>query len=168
MSGLLRNLRVLSCSPLHPGKARPLEATTATFWATPFDCGLKILKSDKYFQFVESAQIDYLLKIGKFFSLLGAGISFVNLAQLAKFTAPIPMFSRVQISTRLIFANEKCAYFSHVFAVHGVRSAEVLVKVKFKRRGITIKPSEVLSQSFTTTPGSVQSWEVALSAPSEA
>lgn len=80
----------------------------------PWDAGLRVLKSDKYLQFAESAQLDYLVKTKLFSVLLSKGISFVNAAQCIKFVKPIGMFKRVQINTQVIYSDTKFVYFEHV------------------------------------------------------
>ena len=140
------------------------EATVARFWITPFDGGLRVLKSDKYLQLAETAQIDYLLKVGKLFSIVRSGTSFVNVAQLVKFSRPVPIFSRVRVETRLIYSDEKCAYFSHALHTAGGKAAQVLVKMKFKKGRMTLAPSTFLAASFAAMPVEVRNWEPALEA----
>jgi acyl-CoA thioesterase FadM len=162
VSGLLRNIIALLVGMFaHAGKAAG-DVTVTGFWVTPFDGGLRVLKSDKYFQFAETAQVDYLMKIGMLFALVRSGTSFVNVAQLVKFSRPVSIFSRVRVETRLIYADGKCAYFSHVVHAAGTRAAEVLVKMKFKKGGRTVPPSRFLSASFATMPPEVQIWESVL------
>lgn len=140
------------------------EVAMTNFWVTPFDVGLRVLKSDKYLQFAETAQIDYLMRVGVFFSVLRSGTSFVNVAQLVKFSRPVAIFSRVRVETRVIYADERCAYFSHSVHAAGSKAAEVLVKMKFKKGRRTISPSTYLSTSFATVPLEVRNWEPALEA----
>ncbi len=162
MSGLLRNLIAFCVGLLAYARNTTAQVTMARFWVTPFDAGLKVLKSDQYLQFAETAQLDYLLKTGQFFPVLWSGASFVNVAQLVKFLRPIPVFSVVRVETQLVYANEKCAYFSHVLFAKGQRAAEVLVKMKFKKGRLTVPPEAFLPLPFTAVPASVQAWESAL------
>lgn len=162
MSGLFRNIVTFIVGLLGYASKATGEVTVTSFWVTPFDGGLRVLKSDKYLQFAESAQIDYLMKIGKLFSVLRSGTSFVNVAQLVKFSRPVSIFSRVRVETRLIYADEKCAYFSHRVHAAGGKAAEVLVKMKFKKGHMTVAPSTFLSTSFGTAPVEVRNWEPAL------
>ena len=75
------------------------------FWVTPLDCGISTLKSDKYLQFAEAAQVDYLAKTRLFHTLLRDGLRFVNASQLVKFSRPVGMFQRVRIETAIVFAD---------------------------------------------------------------
>ena len=162
MSGLLRNVIAFFVGLFGYGTKAVDDVTVITFWVTPFDSGIRVLKSDKCLQFAETAQVDYLLMVGKFFTLLRSGASFVNVAQLAKFSRPIAVFSRVRVETRLIYADGKCAYFAHSIQAKGEQAAEVLVKMKFKKGSITVPPVSFLPISFTAVPAKVLSWQPAL------
>lgn len=168
MSGLLRNLIALLLGLFAQRSSSASDTVQTCFWVTPFDAGVRLLKSDKYLQYAETAQLDYLLKVGRFFSVLRSGASFVNVAQQVRFMRPIKLFSWVQVHTRLLYADDKCAYFCHGLHTHGVLAAEVLVKMKFKKRGITLAPSLFLDVHFVDVPEQVRNWEQALqTAPAE-
>ncbi|PTQ70042.1 thioesterase family protein [Pseudomonas sp. GV071] len=168
MSGLLRNLIAVVIGLLRQGRHGVADTVFSHFWVTPLDAGLKVLKSDKYLQYDETAQFDYLLQIGQFFPVLRAGASFVNVAQQVQFLRPVPLFSRVRVATRVLYANEKCAYFGHRIYAKDALAAEVLVKMKFKQGRATLAPATFLACSFTEMPAQVQRWEVALQTPSTA
>jgi len=68
VSGLLRNLIAFVIGLFAYGSKAVEDATEVKFLVTPFDGGVRVLKSDKYLQFAETAQVDYLLKTGKLFS----------------------------------------------------------------------------------------------------
>ncbi len=121
MSGFLRNLIAFFLDLFAQGSKAANDVTTVWFWVMPFDTGIRVLKSDKVLQFAETAQIDYLLKVGQFFSLIRSGVAFVNLAQVVTFARPAVMFSRVRVETRLMYADEKCAYFSHTMHAGATR-----------------------------------------------
>ena len=162
MSGLLRNFITFLLGLFAFGSKAIGEVTTISFWVTPFDSGLRVLKSDKYLQLAESAQIDYLIKVGKFFKIVQSGASFVNVAQLVKFAKPVSIFSRIRVETQLLYADEKCAYFAHLmYSRHG-QVAEVLVKMKFKKGRITVAPNLFMPLSFAKVPKKVLSLESAL------
>ena len=164
MSGLLRNLIAFVLGLFAP-RARAANDTVVTwFWVTPFDAGVRVLKSDKYLQYAETAQLDYLIRIGQLFPVLRSGAGFVNVAQQVRFLRPIKLFSRVGVETRLLYANDKCAYFLHALYSGGTLAAEVLVKMKFKRGGRTLTPATFLACSFAEVPPQVRSWESALQA----
>jgi acyl-CoA thioesterase FadM len=162
VSGLLRNIIALIVGMFGYASKAAEEVTVTSFWVTPLDGGLRVLKSDKYLQFAETAQIDYLMKVGMLYTLLRSGISFVNVAQLVKFSRPVSIFSRVRVETRLIYADEKCAYFSHAVHAAGSKAAEVLVKMKFKKGRMTVAPSTFFSTRFANVPVEVRNWEPVL------
>tara|TARA_R110002124_G_C8688192_1_gene492788 strand:- start:57 stop:527 length:471 start_codon:yes stop_codon:yes gene_type:complete len=132
------------------------------FRITPFDCGTSVLKSDKYFQLAESAQLDYLIKTGIFTKLRSDGVSFVNASQLIKFMKPVGVFKRVRVETRIFYADEKFAYFSHAIFLGDQQCGQVLVKMKFKAGSLTIPPSEILGQFELDTPTHLQTWNQTL------
>ncbi len=134
------------------------------FLITPLDCGIRTLKSDKYLQLAEAAQIDYLVRTGLFQRLLRDGVRFVNASQLVKFSRPVGMFQRVRMETAIVFADDKCVYFSHVLSWGAHRHGEVLVKMKFKKGALTVRPSDLIDHAFTAKPASIDSWDLALAA----
>ena len=162
MSGLIRNLLTLLQALLMRDTADFQTRVVTHFWVTPFDSGLHILKSDKYLQFAEAAQLDYLIKTKLFGTLIRGGLTFVNLAQLVKFSRPIAMFRRVRMETAIVFADDKCAYFSHQLFIGSHHHGEVLVKMKFKRGPITVPPAELIDHSFTVKPVQIDTWDRAL------
>jgi acyl-CoA thioesterase FadM len=162
MSGLLRNFITFLLGLSAYGSKTIGEVTKLSFWVTPFDSGIRVLKSDKYLQLAEAAQIDYLMKVGKFFKIVQSGASFVNVAQIVKFVKPVSIFSRIRVETQLIYADEKCTYFAHVMYSRQEQVAEVLVKMKFKTGRITVAPSVFLPISFEIVPEKVQGLESAL------
>jgi acyl-CoA thioesterase FadM len=164
VSGFARNLLALLKALIASGSYNPWTLVTSHFWVTPLDCGTRILKSDKYLQLAEAAQLDYLVKTGLLGKLLRRGLRFVNASQLIKFTRPIAMFARVRVQTQVVFADEKCTYFSHCLFVGARQHGEVLVKVKFKSGSITVRPSELIGQGTSPKPPRIQAWDQTLEA----
>jgi len=164
VSGLLRNIVAFLIGLFAYGSKAVYDVTEIKFLVTPFDTGVRVLKSDKYLQFAETAQVDYLLKTGKLVSILRSGATFVNVAQLVKFIRPVSIFARVRVETELIYTDEKCAYFSHTMHCKSGPAAEVLVKMKFKKGRITVPPLTFLPASFAVVPAKVQGLEPALAA----
>lgn len=164
MSGLLRNLLTLLQAFLSREVVSPQSRVITHFRVTPFDCGISTLKSDKYLQLAEAAQLDYLVRTRLFHTLLRDRLRFVNVSQLVKFSRPVGLFQRVRIETAVIFANNKCVYFSHALFLEDQQHGEVLVKVKFKKGSMTIRPSELINHAFTAKPACIDTWELALEA----
>lgn len=162
MSGLIRNLITFIVALLSRRRFDTQSKITCCFRITPFDCGVSVLKSDKYFQLAESAQLDFLVKTKVFNKLRAEGLSFVNVSQLVKFMKPVGVFSRVRIETRIAFTDEKCAYFSHSIFLGDHQYSEVLVKMKFKQGAITISPADVLGKFEWGKLPYLQSWNQTL------
>lgn len=162
MSGLIRNLLSFFIGWLGSGSTKHNETTLRRFFITPFDCGIRSLKSDQYFALAESAQVDFLLKTGLFFELIKSKVHFVNLAQMAQFSKPVPVLSLLQVQTQVIACDDKCAYFSHAFSLSGVHVAQVFVKMKFKQAGLTIPAKQFFPQCSQTLPSQLTAWNSAL------
>ena len=58
MSGLWRNLLTLLIAVFKRDFAILQSGCSCIFWVTPFDVGIRTLKSDKYLQIAEAAQLD--------------------------------------------------------------------------------------------------------------
>lgn len=167
MSGLLRNLIAVLIGLCRYATKTPGDSTLCHFWVTPFDSGIRVLKSDKYLQYAETAQLDYLLQVGRLFSVLRSGVGFINVAQQLRFLRPVPLFSRVRVQTQVLYADEKCAYFIHDLHTAKGLAAQVLVKMKFKKGRATVAPATFLDGPFGQMPVQVQRWEMALQAAVE-
>jgi predicted aldo/keto reductase-like oxidoreductase len=133
MSGLIRNFITLFGALLSRGLFNAQSSITCYFFITPFDCGVSVLKSDKYLQLAESAQLDFLVKTKLLGKLRSEGLSFVNSAQLVKFMKPVGVFKRVRVETKIVFTDNKSAYFSHAIFLGEHQHSDVLVKMKFKK-----------------------------------
>jgi len=164
MSGLLRNLLTLIGALRHHRSADPQSRTVTRFLATPFDTGIATLRSDRYLQMAESAQLDYGIKTGLLRLMLRQRYSFVNASQLVRFARPVRLFDRVAVTSQVIHADAKCAYFQHVFTVGCLVHADVAVKMKFKKGRLTVNPGELLGDFTGPKPAWLQHWDDALAA----
>ena len=164
MSGLLRKFLTILFALWRYNTALPLARTSAWFFITPLDTGIATLKSDKYLQIAESAQVDYMLQTGLIKKSLVSGYSFVNAAQMVKFIKPIRLFRRVRVETQAVFADSRCAWLSHGFFVGEVCHAEVLVKMKFKNGPVTVAPGQMFGAFAGEQPMWIQRWEESLAA----
>lgn len=162
MIGLTRNLVTLVQAGFSGRDCTPQRRLTSRFRVTPFDVGIRVLKSDRYLQFAEAAQLDFMVRTRCAAPLIRAGIGFVNASQLIKFAKPIALFQRVDVDTAIVFADEKCAYFSHTLRVQGAPHAEVLVKMKFKQGRQTVSPREVFGECPGDKPAHLVAWDQAL------
>jgi acyl-CoA thioesterase FadM len=162
MAGLLRNLIALLLALFAPRTTHARPVTTCHFWVTPWDTGFRILKSDRYLQLAEAAQADYLVKTRLLMTLVRGKVQFVNLAQLVRFSRPLPMFSRVRVESTVVYADAKCAWFSHSFWRGGERHADVLVKMKFKQGRLTLPPARFVDGAGGDKPAYLADWDRAL------
>lgn len=163
MSGIIRNLLTFLLA-LFAARTDSRSRVTSHFWVTPLDSGTRVLKSDKYLQLAEAAQLDFLVKTRLLGKLLRGGLHFINASQLVKFARPIGVFRQVRVETVIIYADAKCAYFSHAMFVGGQQHGEVLVKMKFKKGALTCPPSDIMDARFESKPPYLQSWDQALEA----
>ncbi|MFZ3002755.1 MAG: thioesterase family protein [Undibacterium umbellatum] len=172
MSGLIRHiftvlLGLFSCR--FGRKCTGVANRVCTyFWIGPWDTGIKTLKSDKYFLLAESAQLDFVIRTGLLAPMLASGTAFVNVSQLVSFMRPVRLFQRVRVDTRIMYANEKCTYFSHEIYTHDTLHAEVLVKMKFKRGSLSVEPFALLQIRFDEPPAQLLAWDQTLQAMASA
>ncbi|MBA1272023.1 thioesterase family protein [Stutzerimonas azotifigens] len=160
MAGLLRNLLVLILALLHQGSVRPAERLVTRFRVTPLDIGLSRLKSDRYLQLTEAAQLDFLMRTGLIGMLIRNRYNFVNASATVRYTRPITLFSKVSVASRVVYSGPRFAYFEHRFEVSGVEHACVLIKMKFKQGRQTIEPSRILGPvGATDKPEHLQRWD---------
>ncbi len=164
MAGFLRNFLALLLALFAPRSTDARPVTTCHFWVTPWDTGFRILKSDRYLQIAEAAQADYLIKTRLLTTLVRGGIQFVNLAQLVRFSRPLAMFQKVRVESEVVFADEKSAWFSHTFWRGSDRHAQVLVKMKFKKGGVTLPPARFVDAAGGDKPAYLEDWDRALGA----
>ena len=137
MSGFWRNLLTLLMAVFKRDSAILQTGCTCTFWATPFDVGVRNLKSDKYLQFAEAAQLDFGVRSGLLGRMRRARCAMVNVEQRIQFTQPIKLFDKVCVNTTIVFADAKFVHFLHRFTLKGQQCASVQVKAKFKAGRIT-------------------------------
>jgi acyl-CoA thioesterase FadM len=164
MAGLIRNLLTLIRAWLSAAVPDATSRVSCHFFVTPFDCGTTVLKSDRYLQLAEAAQLDFVLRTRLMGKLLRSRTAFVNASQLVKFIKPIGVFTRVRVETSIVYADSKCAYFSHSLFVRDRQHAEVLVKMKFKRAAVTVPPADVIAGLPSTKHESLIAWDRSLEA----
>jgi len=164
VSGFIRNLLTLIWALFARGPFDACSRVSCHFLITPFDCGISILKSDKYLQLAEAAQLDFLIKTKLIAKLLRHGIHFVNASQLVKFVRPVKLFGRVRIETSIIYADEKCMYFSHSLFVQDRQHGEILVKMKFKKGVVTVSPAKIAGKLPSLKPEHLRAWDETLDA----
>lgn len=151
MSGLWRNLLTLLMAVFNRDPAILQTGCTCIFWVTPFDVGLRTLKSDKYLQLAESAQLDFGVRSGLLWRMRRLRCAMVNVEQQIQFTQPIKLFDKVCVHTSIVLADAKFVHFSHTYTVKGQLCANVLVKAKFKAGRITQSAAELTAPYFVAS-----------------
>ena len=164
LAGLPRNLATVVAALVQRDSAPAQSCVRAWFHITPLDTGLSKLKSDRYLQLAEAAQLDFLIRTGLMRTMLARRYAFVNGAQLVRFARPVAVFSRVSIDTRVVWADAKWAWFSHALSVRDTHCAEVLVKMKFKHGARTVTPAELLGEFNGPLPEPLRRWDETLAA----
>lgn len=165
MSGLLRNLLTALVALLALARGRQHEPTRelrTRFLVTPLDTGIGTLKSDRYALLAEAAQVDFVIRCGLLLTLRRTHCRFVNASQLVQFIRPVHLFDRIEVRTRILFADDRWVYFSHAFHVRGELRGTVLVKMKFKRDRLTIAPLELFGVLPDERPDVIDHWNAAL------
>lgn len=137
VSGFWRNLFTVLLALFKRNPAILQTGCACNFWVTPFDVGVQTLKSDKYLQLVEAAQLDFGVRSGLLKRMQRARCSMVNVEQQINFARPITLFNRVCVQTNIVFADARFVHFHHVFSVVGVTCANAVVKARFKAGRIT-------------------------------
>ena len=152
MSGIWRNLLTLLAAVFSRDQSVLKTGCSCTFLITPFDVGISILKSDKYWQLAESAQLDFGVRSGLIRRMRQVGCSLVNVTQNIQFHSPARLFDKVNVQTTIVFADAKHIHFQHVYCVKGHVCATALVKGKFKVGRITQSALELTGLTFADKP----------------
>ena len=119
MSGFWRNILTLLAAVFKRDPAILQTGCTCTFFVTPLDVGIRTLKSDKYLQFAESAQLDFGVRSGLLGRMRQARCAMVNVEQRIRFEQPVKLFDKVCINTTIVFADARFVHFQHLFSVRG-------------------------------------------------
>lgn len=134
MSGFWRNLLTLLAAVFKRDPAILQSGCSCNFWVTPFDVGLRTLKSDKYLQLAEAAQLDFGVRSGLLARMRRARCAMVNVEQHVQFTAPIKLFDKVCVNTIIVLADAKFVLFS-ICSPSGVGSTQASWSKPNSRQG---------------------------------
>lgn len=145
MAGFWRNLLTLLVALFKRNTEVLRTGCDCTFWVTPFDVGIRTLKSDRYLQLAEAAQIDFGVRSGLLKRMRRARCAMVNVEQQIQFMKAITLFSRVRVQTSIVSADAKFVNFLHLYSVKGHHCATVAVKAKFKSVRITQSATDLTS-----------------------
>ena len=152
VSGFWRNLLTVIVALFKRDAAILQTGCFCFFWVTPFDVGVRTLKSDKYLQLVEAAQLDFGVRSGLLRRVRRALCAMVNIEQQIQFNQPIELFNRVCVQTNIVYADAKFVHFLHTFYAKGQQCARVAVKAKFKKGSITQSALQLTGFASTNKP----------------
>ncbi len=150
MSGFWRNLLTLMIAVFKKDSSILSSGCSCTFWITPFDVGISKLKSDKYLQLAEAAQLDFVVRSALLGRMRRARCAMVNVEQQIQFSNPVKLFDKVRVNTNIVFADARFVHFLHTYTVSGLPCAQVTVKAKFKTGRITQSAVELTGPVFQT------------------
>lgn len=143
MSGLWRNFLTVCLAVWRRDRQILTKGCDCWFWVSPFDVGIRTLKSDRYFQMAEAAQLDFGIRSGLLQAMRQNSCVMVNLEQHIQFAQPFHVLNRVRVLTRVSSSDDKFIHFEHEFYRGTQRCATVHVKAKFKRGRLTISPTQL-------------------------
>ena len=144
MSGFWRNLLTVFFAIFKKDALILSAGCTCQFLVTPFDVGLKTLKSDKYFQLAESAQIDFGIRSGFLKRMRHAKCAMVNVSQEIQFSKPIKLFDMVQVRTHIVATDQQFIHFEHTYWVREQLCSTVKIKAKLKAGRMTVPANQLL------------------------
>jgi acyl-CoA thioesterase FadM len=136
----VRTLTTVLTASLRPA-CSPQDALVRRFRVMPWDVGISVFRSDRYFAVAEAAQFDFLVRTRLMLPMLRAGVHWVNLAQSSRLQRPLRLLQAFDVHTRVACMDERHAYFAHEFRTAAGPHARVLVKAKLKRGSITVPPA---------------------------
>lgn len=162
MSGLFRNTLALAAALLsrrrHPSDACLWRA----FRVGPFDVGYRILKSDKYLELAEAAQVDFFVRTGLFQRLWRQRIHAANAALMVRFARPVPLLARLRVSTEVLHADDRYLYLRHRFCRGETVQAELLVRMVLRQGRMPVAPVMLVAGRYDEEPLMVTRWTAAL------
>ena len=123
MSGFWRNLLTMLMALLKRDSAILQTGCSCNFWVTPFDVGVRTLKSDKYLQFAEAAQLDFGVRSGLLGRMRQAHCAMVNVEQRIQFTQPSSFSTRFAFRQLSSLPMQSFCIFS-ICSPSGVSSAQ--------------------------------------------
>lgn len=145
----MRNILTACHAALQP-RLRAHDAFECGFRVLPWDVGVRIFKTDRYLAVVEAAQTDFVVRAGLLRRFVRERLSWVNVAQAARFEQPLRLLDAYTVTTRVECIDERHAYLSFRFASAAGLHAVVLLKTKFKQGRRTVPPRELLGDRCPT------------------
>ena len=113
-------------------KLSPLDISHSHVKVWPLDCDFNFhLTNSRYPALLDLARTQYLVQINALSMLLGGGWKSVLSSQSISFIKEIKPFSRVDITTQVLYWDRKYCYIEHKFLVADKVHAKALARVAF-------------------------------------
>ena len=113
-------------------KLAPLEISHSHIRVWPLDCDFNLhLTNSRYPALLALSRTQYLMQINALSKFLGGGWKSVLSSQSISFVKEIKPFSRVDITTQVLYWDRKYCYIEHKFLVAGKLHAKALARVAF-------------------------------------
>ena len=134
---------VVACAAAFAPRLPASGTFECRFRVMPWEVGTRILNSERYYAVAEAAQVDLVMRTGLMFRMVREGVHWANVAQVARFRAPLKLLQSFTVVTQIECADTKHAYLAHRFVSPEGEHALVGVKAKFKRGSLTVPPREL-------------------------
>jgi acyl-CoA thioesterase FadM len=113
-------------------KLTPLDISHSYITVWPLDCDFNLhLTNSRYPALLDLARTQYLMQINALTKFLGGGWKSVLSSQSISFIREIKPFSKVDITTQVLYWDRKYCYIEHKFLVADKLHAKALARVAF-------------------------------------
>ncbi|MBL4799652.1 MAG: thioesterase family protein [Oleispira sp.] len=113
-------------------KIAPLDVSHSQIKVWPLDCDFNLhLTNSRYPALLDLARTQYLMQINALSLFLGGGWKSVLSSQSISFIKEIKPFSKVDITTQVLYWDRKYCYIEHKFLVADKLHAKALARVAF-------------------------------------
>jgi acyl-CoA thioesterase FadM len=129
---LIFRLLYLLISGKRLARLSALEVSHAHIRVWPLDCDFNLhLTNARYPALLDLARTQYLMQLNALGKFVGGGWKSVLSSQSISFIKEIKPFSKVDITTKVLYWDRKYCYIEHQFLVQGKLHAKALARVAF-------------------------------------
>lgn len=161
----LRQLKLLIRFLLTKPPSDPLRPVVSSYWITPFDVELTRTVSHIYLAFAGLGRWDWSFHNVSWKGLLRERWAPLTHSELIHYRRAAPLFSRVKVTTTLLWWDDKMAYLEHRMECQGRISAIVYSRGAFFAGRQRISPERCLVKPPAARPSAkpavVDVWEQA-------
>lgn len=113
-------------------KIEPLAQCHSHIYTGPLDCDFNLhLTNSRYPAILDLARTQYLMQIDALRMIVGGGWKSVLSSQSISFIKEIKPFSKVDVTTQVLYWDRKYCYIEHKFLVGDKLHAKALARVAF-------------------------------------